>query len=111
VLEVPWASSLRAHRDRCPNNLLYWSMIRWAIAQGFTVFDFGRSTPGEGTFQFKRQWGANAGPMTWEYWLARGDLPDQSPANAKFRAAIRLWQRLPLAVTNRVGPAIVRNIP
>ncbi len=112
TVEVPWASSLRAHRDKSPNNLLYWAMLRQAAVEGREIFDFGRSTPDEGTFHFKRQWGAVPGPMHWEYWLAGGGtLPDQSPANPKFRAAIAAWQRLPLPVANRLGPAIVRNIP
>lgn len=111
AIEVPWASSLRAHRDRCPNNLLYWHMLRHAIASGHAVFDFGRSSPGSGTFQFKRQWGAEPTPLYWEYWLRGGDLPDQSPANPKFRIAIAAWQRLPLWIANRLGPPIVRQIP
>ena len=111
TVEVPWASSLRSHRDKSPNNLLYWAMLRQAADDKREIFDFGRSTPDEGTFHFKRQWGAVPGPMHWEYWLASGTLPDQSPANPKFRAAIAAWQRLPLAVANRLGPSIVRNIP
>jgi hypothetical protein len=112
LVEVPWASSLKEYRSQCPNMLLYWEMLRTAVADGHRTFDFGRSTPDEGTFQFKRQWGAEPRPMCWEYWLPAGQsLPDQSPKNAKFAAAISLWQRLPLAVANRLGPPIVRGIP
>ena len=110
-IEVPWASSLRRHRDKSPNNLLYWAMLQQAIADRRRVFDFGRSTPNEGTYHFKSQWGAESGPMHWEYWLASGALPDQSPANPKYRAAIAVWRRLPLWVSNRVGPHLVRNLP
>lgn len=110
-IEVPWASSLRRHRDKSPNNLLYWAMLQQAIADRRRVFDFGRSTPNEGTYHFKSQWGAEPGPMHWEYWLASGALPDQSPANPKYRAAIAVWRRLPLWVSNRVGPHLVRNLP
>ena len=39
------------------------------------------------------------------------ELPNVSPANPKFQFAIALWQKLPLAVTLRVGPMIVRAIP
>ena len=110
-IEVPWASSLRRHRDKSPNNLLYWAMLQQAIADRRRVFDFGRSTPNEGTYHFKSQWGAEPGPMHWEYWLASGALPDQSPANPKYRAAIAVWRRLPLWVSNRVGPHLVRHLP
>jgi serine/alanine adding enzyme len=111
TVEVPWASSLRAHNDKAPNMLLYWTMLKAAMAQGAARFDFGRSTPDEGTFHFKRQWGAEPHPLVWEYAGLEGAPPDQSPKNPKFRLAIAIWQRLPLAVANRLGPAIVRNIP
>jgi FemAB-related protein (PEP-CTERM system-associated) len=112
TLEVPWASSLREYRTQCPNNLLYWRIIEHAIAAGFTTLDFGRSTPNEGTFQFKQQWGAQPRPLHWEYVLRDGaELPDLSPANPRYRNAIEMWTRLPLAITNWIGPHIVRSIP
>jgi serine/alanine adding enzyme len=111
TVEVPWASSLREHSDKSPNMLLYWTMLKGAIADGASRFDFGRSTPDEGTFHFKRQWGAAPHPLVWEYAGLAGSPPDQSPKNPKFRLAISLWQRLPVAVANRIGPVVVRNIP
>jgi FemAB-related protein (PEP-CTERM system-associated) len=110
-IEVPWASSLRTYSDKSPNMLLYWTMLKTAIGAGARRFDFGRSTPDEGTFHFKRQWGALPQPLVWEYAGLEGAPPDQSPKNPKFRLAIALWQRLPLAVANRIGPIVVRNIP
>lgn len=112
TVEMPWASSLREFKASSPNNLLYWEALKHAIATGATTFDFGRSTPHEGTYNFKAQWGAEPVPLCWEYRLLRGrDLPDASPKNAKFSLAIQAWQRLPLWLANRVGPVIVRNIP
>jgi len=109
---VPWASSLREHRHHCPNMLLYWSMLEHASQLGVRTFDFGRSTRGAGTHQFKLQWGATETPLHWEYLLlTKAAVPDHGPTNAKFAAAIAVWQRLPLWVTEAVGPAIVRNIP
>jgi FemAB-related protein (PEP-CTERM system-associated) len=112
VVIVPWASSLREYRQHCPNMLLYWTMLEDAVQQGATTFDFGRSTIGAGTHQFKLQWGAQPTPMHWEYvLLTRATAPDHGPYNPKFAAAIAAWQRLPLWLANAVGPAIVRNIP
>jgi FemAB-related protein (PEP-CTERM system-associated) len=112
TVEVPWASSIREFNPLCPNHLLYWKMIEAAIADGCDRFDFGRSTPLEGTYKFKEQWGAQPVPLHWEYVLLdRRDLPDQSPKNPKFRLAIGLWQRCPLWLANAVGPRIVRSIP
>ncbi len=75
------------------------------------TLDFGRSTPNEGTFHFKKQWGAGPAPLCWEYDVAQGTLPDQSPKNPKFRLAIQAWQKLPVPVANAIGPRIVRSIP
>jgi CelD/BcsL family acetyltransferase involved in cellulose biosynthesis len=112
VVIVPWASSLREHRQHCPNMLLYWTMLEDAVQQGATTFDFGRSTIGAGTHQFKLQWGAQPTPMHWEYvLLTRQTAPDHGPSNPKFAAAVAAWQRLPLWLANAVGPTIVRNIP
>lgn len=109
--EVPWASSLREHNALSPNNLLYWTILKEAIAAGSTTLDFGRSTPNEGTFHFKKQWGAGPAPLCWEYDVVQGTLPDQSPKNPKFRLAIQAWQKLPVPVANAIGPRIVRSIP
>jgi FemAB-related protein (PEP-CTERM system-associated) len=111
-LEVPWASSLRRFNPLCANVLLYWEMLKFGIEGGFRSFDFGRSTPNEGTFLFKQQWGAVPQQLYWEYWLAdRVVLPDRGPKNARFSAAIALWQRMPVAVTRAIGPSIAARIP
>jgi FemAB-related protein (PEP-CTERM system-associated) len=112
LIEVPWASSIREHNNLCPNHLLYWHAIESAAAEGCEVFDFGRSTPDEGTYKFKEQWGAAPVPLHWEYCLMNGGaVPDQTPKNPKFRLAIETWKRLPLPVANAIGPHIVRGIP
>lgn len=111
-VEVPWASSIRDYNPLCPNHLLYWHAIETAIADGCAVLDFGRSTPNEGTYHFKAQWGATPVPLYWEYvLLTDGELPDHSPKNPKFQIAIEAWKRCPLWLTNAVGPRIVRYIP
>jgi FemAB-related protein (PEP-CTERM system-associated) len=112
TLEVPWASSIRDYNTLCPNHLLYWSIIETAVETGCDVLDLGRCTPDEGTFKFKEQWGASRVPLHWEYFLSSGTaLPDASPANPQFRAAIEVWKRLPLPFTRLIGPRIVRSIP
>jgi serine/alanine adding enzyme len=112
VVLVPWASSLRSYRALCPNMLLYWSMLESAVAARARVFDFGRSSRDASTLAFKLQWGATEAPQFWEYVLLSGDEPpEHGPSNPKFSAAIRLWQRLPLAIANAAGPALVRHVP
>ena len=110
--ELPWASSIRDHNNLCPNHLLYWSVIQGAIDDRSNVVDFGRSSPGEGPYKFKEQWGAEPRLLHWEYRLMSGTtMPNASPTNPRFRLAIGLWKRLPLAIAGRIGPHIVRGIP
>ncbi len=112
VVLNPWASSLREFRHLCPNMLLYWTLLEQAVKDGARVFDFGRSSPGGGTHQFKLQWGAVEAPLHWEYvLLTRAEPPNQGPSNPKFERAIRAWQRLPLSVANMLGPRIARHLP
>jgi serine/alanine adding enzyme len=111
-VEVPWASSVRDYNALCPNHLLYWTILDAAAAEGCDQLDFGRSTPDEGTYRFKTQWGAEPVPLHWEYAGLDGGLPpDQSPKNPRFRLAIAAWQRLPLWIANAAGPHIVKGIP
>jgi FemAB-related protein (PEP-CTERM system-associated) len=111
-IEVPSASSLREHRALCPNHLLYWSIMTAAIAAGRRVFDFGRSTPHDGTYHFKEQWGGAPSQLWWEYRL-RGDatLPSTDRHSAKLQAQIEAWKRLPLAMATALGPHLARLVP
>lgn len=112
TIEIPWASSNKDFKALCPNNLLYWEAIRFSIGGKFQRFDFGRSTPGEGTYKFKEQWGARPVQLGWQY-LLDGDqaLPELNPHNPKYQLAIKMWQKLPVGITRLLGPLIVRNIP
>jgi FemAB-related protein (PEP-CTERM system-associated) len=112
MVQLPWASSIRDFNSMCPDVLLYWDAIQFAQESGAEVFDMGRCTPGEGTFTFKAQWGAEQVPLHWEYLLLTPSRkPYVSPANPRFHVPIALWQKLPLAISTRVGPMIVRAIP
>lgn len=112
TLEIPWASSLREYNQYSPNMLLYWSVLKFACESGFKFFDFGRSTPDEGTYRFKAQWGAQPAPLYWYYWVRGGGAPPNlNPKNPKYHTAIALWKRLPVGLTRVLGPSIVRNLP
>ena len=112
IMEIPWASSLRNYNRYSPNMLLYWSVLKLSCEKGFGSFDFGRSTPGEGTYRFKEQWGAEPVQLYWHYWLKNGQtLPELNPHNPKYRLAINIWKKLPISLTKLIGPVIVKNLP
>jgi serine/alanine adding enzyme len=112
TMEIPWASSLRAFNKLSPNMLLYWSVLEFACNQEFKMFDFGRSTPHEGTYKFKAQWGAKPIQLYWHYWMKNGGpLPEINPHNPKYEMAIKVWRRFPIGLTRLIGPHIVKNLP
>ena len=85
--------------------------MRRASARGCRLFDFGRSKIGTGPFSFKKNWGFEPQPLSYEYRLYKRDsVPQNNPMNPKYRAFIALWRRLPIRVANAIGPHIVRNL-
>jgi serine/alanine adding enzyme len=107
---VPWASTLRSERNRCPNNLIYWEAIRWAVEQGATKFDFGRSPQGSGTHRFKLGWGAAEEPLAWVRLDSSGNVMPMTigSENGALSRASGIWMRLPVAVAGVIGPRLRR---
>ncbi|MEO0248961.1 MAG: FemAB family XrtA/PEP-CTERM system-associated protein [candidate division WOR-3 bacterium] len=111
IMENPWASSLRAYSHLSPNMLLYWSMLEYACKQGLSRFDFGRSSPGEGTYKFKEQWGARPNPLHWHHVSLLGPHVENGPnEKTRFEALIRWWRKLPVPMTRLIGPMIRKHI-
>ena len=106
-----YAGDTLAARDLAANDFKYWDLMRRACERGITVFDYGRSKRGTGSFDFKKNWGFEPTPLAYEYSLFRGDaIPQNNPANPKYRAMIAVWRRLPRPVVNAIGPYIVRSL-
>jgi FemAB-related protein (PEP-CTERM system-associated) len=108
VVSVPWASTLREERHRCPNNLIYWEALRWAIARGAREFDFGRSPRDGGTWRFKRGWGAEERPLAWTRLDPQGHpLPLGSAEGSALLSRLSdVWRRLPVPVASALGPLV-----
>ena len=112
TIAEPWVSSLAEYNRIYVNNFLYWKAIEYAYEKGFKVFDFGRSTEGTGTYNFKKQWGAIPVPLYYEYFLNRAkSIPKVDAVDNKYQFVIDVWKKLPLAITNFVGPKVVKYLP
>lgn len=112
VMQIPWASTLKAYNHLAVNMLLYWHVLQYSIERRCHWFDFGRSTRDAGTYRFKKQWGAEELPHFWHYALPDGEaLPAINPDNPKYRLMIAVWQRLPVWLTRIIGPPVIRGIP
>jgi len=108
----PWASSLRSYNHMKPNMLLYSTLLSYAADQGFKQFDFGRSTPGEGTYRFKEQWGAKPLPLHWYDYPATersSEKHSTHPATAR-QLVENIWQKLPIRMANSLGPRLRKYI-
>jgi FemAB-related protein (PEP-CTERM system-associated) len=98
-------------REVAGNDFMYWELMRRACERGLRVFDYGRSKQGTGSFDFKKNWGFEPQGLNYEYRLVRGKrVPEVNPLNPKYRLMIKMWQRLPLALANRIGPLVARNL-
>ena len=106
-----YAGDALAARDLAANDFKYWELMRRARERGCRVFDYGRSKQGTGSYAFKKNWGFEPSPLHYEYRLYRRDsIPQNNPANAKYRLLIATWRRLPIGFANWLGPFIVRNL-
>ena len=98
-------------RELAANDFKYWELMRRACERGQRVFDYGRSKRGTGSFDFKKNWGFEPEPLSYEFHLFNGaTIPQNNPLNPRYRALIGLWRRLPVRVANALGPRVVRNL-
>jgi FemAB-related protein (PEP-CTERM system-associated) len=112
VAEGMWLGARLKFRRQLAGYLLYWEFIRDACILGLERFHLGRSSNDSGGEAHKRKWNAYPTPLYWQYVLGtQRALPALNVQNPRYQFAIRAWRRLPLAVTQRVGPALARTIP
>lgn len=106
-----YAGDDESARHLAANDFKYWELMRRACEKGLKVFDFGRSKQGTGSFAFKKNWGFAPKPLHYEFCLyKRGTVPQNNPANAKYKTMIAVWRRLPIGLANWLGPFLVRNL-
>ncbi|BBO67290.1 hypothetical protein DSCA_12200 [Desulfosarcina alkanivorans] len=111
-VSIPWASTLRDYNRLGPNMLLYLNFLQYSADNGYSFFDFGRSSEGEGTYKFKKQWGAFPKPLVWYEYIGNGkdENKPSSTDSRKREIAAAIWQKLPLGVANTIGPHIRKYI-
>jgi FemAB-related protein (PEP-CTERM system-associated) len=103
--------ALHRYNPRCPNYLLYWRMLEMSYAYGLRRFDMARSEAESSQLRFKQNWGPREIELRYNYFLVKGKaLPRLDPNNPKFRMAIQVWQRSPLAITRLVGPRLIAGL-
>jgi FemAB-related protein (PEP-CTERM system-associated) len=107
-----YIGGLPAARALAANNFLWWELMKFAAESGMSTFDFGRSKKGTGAYAFKKKWNPTITDLDYQVYLVkRKTAPNFSPANPKFEVATQVWSRLPLWLTNWLGPRVVRWFP
>lgn len=112
---IPWASTNSDYNHLAPNMLLYWTLLAFSNDNGCKQFDFGRSTLGEGTYKFKKQWGAKPQLLIWDQYNQSGVLQQSSTVSSPQQSKIRhlvetTWKKLPVKLTVFIGPKIRKYI-
>jgi len=116
MASIPWASTKREFNHLAPNMLLYWSLLEYSTDNGYKFFDFGRSSYQEGTFKFKKQWGAKPLLLMWEKFQIRGnEYISESSKNITQKSKIRplietVWKNMPQSLTITLGSKIRKYI-
>jgi len=110
TVSIPWASTRREYNHLSPNMLLYWGFLEYACKGGYTIFDFGRSTPGEGTYRFKEQWGAEPQTLYWYAGAEKGRARPSSSDGSTRKLAGSVWSWLPQPLADILGPMVRKFI-
>lgn len=93
------------------NDFMYWEVMRRAVEKGVKIFDYGRSKIGTGSYSFKKNWGFVPEPLFYEFHLVKSDsLPDINPLNPKYQLFIAAWKRLPLGISQMIGPWLSKDL-
>ncbi len=115
TLFATWGGMLREFYNLRPNYLLYWETLKYACEHGYKWLDLGRSTYDSGAFQFKKQWCAEAQPLYQQAFLnGAAELPvvgDEREGDRSYRWFVKVWERLPLPVTEVAGPWLRKQVP
>ncbi len=106
-----WGGGTFAARASRANELIYYKLMGHARERGCTRFDFGRSKVGTGAYAYKKNWGMAPVLLAYAKRTADGvEERDINPLSPKYQMKIKVWQKLPLWLANRIGPMIARGL-
>jgi lipid II:glycine glycyltransferase (peptidoglycan interpeptide bridge formation enzyme) len=112
TIEGMWTYALDEYKNLNINYFLYWKMIENACQRGFKKFHLGRSTANSTAVSYKKKWNAIPVQLYWEYIMDDSKpIPELNVDNPKYKLLINAWRRLPLKLTQTVGPYFAKNIP
>jgi CelD/BcsL family acetyltransferase involved in cellulose biosynthesis len=106
VMAIPFLSSRPDALRLKPNVFLIWDLISRGCSAGLSQLDFGTSLRGSSSLKFKQHWGARTTPRSILVRALRGRPPAIDLDSPLIRAGVALWQRLPRAWADALGPGV-----
>jgi hypothetical protein len=92
-------------------DFMYFDLMSRAADMGYRVFDFGRSKIDSGPYHYKRHWGFEPEPLHYQYHLlSAASRPNLDAGNPKFQMISHAWRRLPLPVSQAIGPMVSKYL-
>ena len=110
---LPYYSGSASDSNRLnANNFQYWQLMVWAQKRGLRLYDFGRSRKETGAFSFKKNMGFSSQQLNYQYYFLKGKrVPTLNPSNPKMDAPKKILQKMPIFLSRKIGPLLVRYIP
>jgi hypothetical protein len=125
TVDLLYNGSDTRERDLRANFGLYWHVMRWAIENGYTRFDWGEAQEGGSLSRFKAQWSADPVPEhMYEYAPGGSDGPGSSRADRirnqhdvidnvgvtsrRDKLVDAAWERVPEGATRAAAAVIYR---
>lgn len=106
-----YGAALPGYERYSPSNYMYLKLQEVGVERGYALFDFGRSRKDAGSYRFKVHQGFEPTQLYYQYYLNKAKaIPDVSPSNRGFDIAKNVWKRLPLAMTNYLGPKLYKYV-
>ena len=113
---VIYSISNPKYRQCRPNDLLYWTFIKWSIKNNYKFFDLGqvekdakKGSHAYGIYKFKSKWLGNLYERPYFYYYFKEQIKDKEEKN-KYKKMIKIWQKLPTFIIKIIGPKICSQL-
>lgn len=107
-----YGGGTEAARALKANDFMYYALMGHASStKGSRLFDYGRSKQGVGSYSFKKNWGFEPQPLYYAVHLIKAkEVPEINPLNPKYQMFIKVWKKLPVWLSQIIGPFLSRSL-
>jgi len=107
-----WGFSLNEYKKYNAYSLSNWEVIKYGCGKGYKYFDLGRCIRNSGVYNYKKRWGGFSKQLYYQYYLWNTNhIPNNAQLSSKRQKFANIWKRLPLLITNAIGPKLRKSVP